>query len=82
MVVKINVSMPKELLEKFDEAAREARSSRSALLSQAVKHFLQEKEEEKLREKQQQAAKEIDRIRESVEPWDATAEVLKWRDLH
>jgi metal-responsive CopG/Arc/MetJ family transcriptional regulator len=82
MVVKINVSMPKELLEKFDEAAREARSSRSALLSQAVRRFLEEKEEEKLREKQRQAAKEIDRLRESVEPWDGTAEVLKWRDLH
>jgi metal-responsive CopG/Arc/MetJ family transcriptional regulator len=82
MVVKINVSMPKELLEKFDEAAREANSSRSALLSQAVKHFLEEKEEEKLKERQWQAAKEIDRLRESVAPWDGTAEVLKWRDLH
>jgi metal-responsive CopG/Arc/MetJ family transcriptional regulator len=82
MVVKINVSIPKELLEKFDKAAREARSSRSALLSRAVVHFLEEIEEEKAKERQQQAAKEIDRIRESVEPWDATAEVLKWRDLH
>jgi metal-responsive CopG/Arc/MetJ family transcriptional regulator len=81
-VVKINVSMSKELLEKLDEAARQARSSRSALLSQAVKHFLEEKEEEKLREQQRQAAKESDRIRESVEPWDATAEVLRWRKLH
>ena len=82
MVVKINVSMPKEILEKLDEAAREANSSRSALLSMAVKHFLEEKEEEKQLERRRQAAKEIDRIREQVQPWDATAEVLKWRDRH
>jgi metal-responsive CopG/Arc/MetJ family transcriptional regulator len=82
MVVKINVSIPKELLEKLDEAAREARSSRSALLSQAVQRFLEEKNEEKLKERQWQAAKEIDRIRETFGPWDGTAEVLKWRDLH
>lgn len=82
MVVKINVSMPKEILEKLDEAAREANSSRSALLSMAVKRFLEEKEEEKQLERRRQAAKEIDRIREQVQPWDATAEVLKWRDRH
>jgi metal-responsive CopG/Arc/MetJ family transcriptional regulator len=82
MVVKINVSMPEEVLEKLDEAAREAKSSRSALLAQAVKSFLAEKEAEKQRERQRQAAREIDRIRESVPPWDATAEVLKWRERH
>jgi metal-responsive CopG/Arc/MetJ family transcriptional regulator len=82
MVVKINVSMPEEILKKLDEAAHEANSSRSALLSQAVKRFLAEKEEMKKQELQRQAAKEIDRIRESVEPWDGTAEVLKWRESH
>ena len=49
--------MPEEILVKLDEAAHEANSSRSALLSQAVKHFLEEKEEEKKRERQRQAAK-------------------------
>jgi metal-responsive CopG/Arc/MetJ family transcriptional regulator len=78
MVVKIYVSMPEEVLEKLDEAAREAKSSRSALLSQAVKRFLEEKEAERKRESQLRAVKEIDRIWESVSPWDATAEVLKW----
>jgi|WetSurMetagenome_2_1015567.scaffolds.fasta_scaffold743205_2 metal-responsive CopG/Arc/MetJ family transcriptional regulator len=82
MVVKINMSMPEEGLEKLDEAARESKSSRSALLSQAVKTFLEEKEAEQKRERQITAVKEIDRIMESIPPWDATAEVLKWRDKH
>ena len=82
MVVKVNVSMPAEIIKKLDEAAREARSSRSALLTQAAILYLEAKENEKIQESQRQAARDIDRIRESVKPWDATAEVLKWRNLH
>jgi metal-responsive CopG/Arc/MetJ family transcriptional regulator len=82
MVVKVNVSFPEEILASLDEAAREAHSSRSALLSQAVKHFLDEKAEEKKLETRRRAAEEIDRIREEIGPWDGTAEILKWRDLH
>jgi metal-responsive CopG/Arc/MetJ family transcriptional regulator len=82
MVVKINVSISEELLARIDQAAREARSSRSALLSRAVEHFLEELAEKKKREAQIQAVKDIDRVREMYGPWDGTAEVLKWRDLH
>lgn len=82
MVVKINVSMPEEVLEKLDEAAREAHSSRSALLSQAARHFLEEKEEEKMKARRLQAAERIINIAEKIGPWDGTAEILKWRDQH
>lgn len=82
MVVKINVSFPAEMLEKLDEAAREAHTSRSAFLFQAVKHYLEEKEEEKQRERRRQAAERIMQIAEQIGPWDATAEVLKWRNKH
>jgi metal-responsive CopG/Arc/MetJ family transcriptional regulator len=81
-VVKINVSMSKELLEEFDEAAREANSSRSALLSQAVKRFLEEKAEKKKLERRLRAAERIIQIAEEIGPWDGTAEILKWRDRH
>jgi metal-responsive CopG/Arc/MetJ family transcriptional regulator len=82
MVVKINVSMPEEVLEKLDEAARETKSSRSALLSQAVKRFLEEKEAEKKRERQLSAADKMIKISEEIGPWDGTTEILKWRDRH
>jgi metal-responsive CopG/Arc/MetJ family transcriptional regulator len=82
MVVKINISIAEDVLEKLDQAAREAKTSRSAFLVQAVQHVLDEKEEEKLRERRLQAAREIDRIRETSAPWNGTAEVLKWRDRH
>jgi metal-responsive CopG/Arc/MetJ family transcriptional regulator len=82
MVVKINVSMPKELLEKLDEAAREANSSRSAFLSQAIKSFLEEKAEERKRQQRIEAVKSIRRLAEEIGPWDGTKEILKWRDSH
>ena len=82
MVVKVNISMPADILKKLDEAAGEAKSSRSALLTRAVKHFLEEKEEEKKRERRLKAADRIVRIAEKIGPWDGTAEILKWRDSH
>jgi len=82
MVVKINVSIAEEVLRQLDEEAREAKTSRSALLTRAAKYYLQERAKEKEQQRKSQAAQEIDRIRESVAPWDATAEVLKWREIH
>ncbi len=82
MVIKINVSVSEEVLGELDKAAREAKTSRSAFLTEAVKHFLSEKRAAKESENRLRAAREIDRIREKAAPWDATAEVLKWRDQH
>jgi len=82
MVVKINVSISKDMLERLDDAARSSNTSRSALLSQAVKHYLEEREAEKQRKQQLQAVKTIDRVREEFGPWDGTAEVIKWRSRH
>jgi metal-responsive CopG/Arc/MetJ family transcriptional regulator len=82
MVMKINVSISKETLEELDAAAREANASRSSFMTEAVKHFLEEKKEVKLRERRRQAAERITQIAEEIGPWDATAEVLKWRDRH
>jgi metal-responsive CopG/Arc/MetJ family transcriptional regulator len=82
MVVKINVSIREELLEKLDKAAEEAKSSRSALLAEAIERLLREKEECKDLAKRRRAAGRIDQLREKFGPWDGTAEVLKWRDLH
>jgi metal-responsive CopG/Arc/MetJ family transcriptional regulator len=82
MVVKINVSMPEDILEKLDEAASEVNSSRSALLTRAVKLYLEEKEKEKKREIRLKAADKIIGIAEKIGPWDGTTEILKWRDRH
>jgi metal-responsive CopG/Arc/MetJ family transcriptional regulator len=80
MVVKVNVSLPEDVLRELDAAARQSRTSRSGFLVQAVKHYLEEKEEEHRRKRRQQAADSIRRIAEEIGPWDGASEILKWRD--
>jgi metal-responsive CopG/Arc/MetJ family transcriptional regulator len=82
MVMKINISIRKEILEKLDNAASEANSSRSALMTQAVLHYLEEKEKEKIRLQRQEAIQSIRNIAKKLGPWDGTEEILKWRDSH
>ncbi|HAW58630.1 MAG TPA: hypothetical protein DCX03_06405 [Bacteroidales bacterium] len=82
MVVKVNVSVSQEILDKLDRAARESHTSRSAFLAQAVEHYLKEKERENTEKLQREAARRIDRLREEFGVWDGTAEVLKWRRQH
>jgi metal-responsive CopG/Arc/MetJ family transcriptional regulator len=82
MVVKINVSIPKDVLEELDKAASVAKASRSAFLTEAVKHYIEEKEALRQLELRRKAAKTIDRIREKAPAWDATSELLKWREKH
>jgi metal-responsive CopG/Arc/MetJ family transcriptional regulator len=74
--------MSKDVLDRLDEAAQEAGRSRSALLSEAVKAFLDEKEERQRLEQRRKAARRITQIADEIGPWDATAEVTKWRESH
>ena len=80
--MKINISIEKEVLEELDTAARNENTSRSAFMTEAVRHFLEEKKEVKRKERRRQAAKDIDRIREQAEPWDASGEIIGWREKH
>lgn len=79
-MTKVNVSISDDVLRELDRAAREAHSSRSAFLTEAVKHYLEEKEEEKQTERRSQAAATIRQIAEELGPWDGTKEILRWRD--
>jgi metal-responsive CopG/Arc/MetJ family transcriptional regulator len=80
--VKINISISEEVLDKLDEAAREAKITRSAFLVRAVEHFLEEKRQEQVRAQRQQAVRSIRKVAEKIGPWNGTAEILKWRDSH
>ncbi|MDP2936091.1 MAG: type II toxin-antitoxin system HicB family antitoxin [Dehalococcoidia bacterium] len=82
MVVKINVSLPEEVLERIDLAARESRATRSAFLVQAAERYLAEQEEERRQRRRREAAERILKLADELGPWDGTAEVLKWRDRH
>lgn len=82
MVVKVNISISEEILKELDKTAREENTSRSAFMAEAVKHFLEEKRQKKEKERRLRAAERIIQIAEEIGPWNATGEVLKWRDRH
>jgi metal-responsive CopG/Arc/MetJ family transcriptional regulator len=82
LIVKVNVSLPQEILQELDRAARENHTSRSAFLAQATRHYLQEKEEEKRKKRRINAAETIRSIAEKLGEWDAVGELLKSRDSH
>ena len=81
-MAKVNVSLPEDVLESLDKAARQARTSRSAFLAEAVAHYIVEKEEEVKKRKQKAAAAQMDRLRDKYGGWGGTAEGLKWREKH
>jgi metal-responsive CopG/Arc/MetJ family transcriptional regulator len=82
LVVKINVSISKEVLEEVDQAARESKTSRSSFLTLAVLHFLEERKEARQRERRRKAAVRIVQIADKIGPWNATEELLGWRNKH
>jgi metal-responsive CopG/Arc/MetJ family transcriptional regulator len=78
-MVKINVSIDEDVLKELDAVAHEANISRSALLAQAVKNYLAEKEMTKKRKKRRQAVQSIRKLAGEIGDWDGTAEILKRR---
>lgn len=82
MVVKINVSVPEDILEQIDSASEDAHTSRSAFLVLAAKRYIEDQQAAISLKRRKKAADRIDRFRKKFGNWDATAEVLKWRQLH
>ena len=63
-MTKVNVSFSQEIPRELDKATHEANTSRSAFLALAVRHYLEERDEQQQRERGKQAAATMDRIRE------------------
>ncbi len=82
MVAKINVSLPENVLEKLDAAAREAHATRSAFLVQAIECYLAQQKEEARNQRRREAVERMFRLADELGPWAGTTEVLKWRDRH
>ena len=83
-MVRINVMLSDENIEKIDTIAKEEKKSRSKLLREAAEMFIAEYERakaEKLRKKKfMQAIKAQDGLRDKAGEWDGVSEVRKWRE--
>lgn len=82
--VRINVTLPEEELKKVDAFAQKEGDTRSGLILQALRFFMEEKEreerEEERRTSMMKAASDIRKLREKSGDWNGVAEIRKWRD--
>ena len=83
--VKINITLPEEELREVDTFIQKQGDTRSGLIQQALRFFIEQKERER-REKEKQkgmmeAASEIKQLREKSGDWDGVAEIRRWREI-
>jgi metal-responsive CopG/Arc/MetJ family transcriptional regulator len=82
--VKINITLPEEELEEVDAFVQRQGETRSGVVQQALRSFIEQKErdeeERKRREEMIKAISGIKQLREKSGEWDGVSEIRKWRE--
>lgn len=83
-MARVNIIVPNELLDAIDQAAAEDNLSRSGLLQEAARAYLERRREARVaaerRARMEKAAMEMDRLAEKFGRWDGVEMVRKFRD--
>ena len=77
-MVKINITLTEEELREIDAFVQKQGNTRSGLIQQSLRFFIEQKEKEK-REGMIKAALEINQLSKRSGKWDGVAEIRKWR---
>lgn len=84
VMAKINISLPREILEEIDKLSREENMTRSELLRKAFKTYIEVlAEKKKEQKKQKEIEKSIrlqDEIRDTIGHMDLIKDLRKWRE--
>jgi len=82
--VKINITLPEDELSRIDKYVKQERTTRSGLILQALRTYIEAKEEEAEERVRrlaiQRASSDIRKLRAKAGKWDGVAEIRKWRD--
>jgi len=82
--MKINITLPEDELSRIDKYVQQERTTRSGLILQALRTYIEGKEEEAEERGRrlaiQRASSDIRKLRAKVGKWDGVAEIRKWRD--
>ena len=82
--VKINITLPEEELREVDAFIQKQGSTRSGLIQQALRFYIEQQEKEERekekREEMRKAVLEMNQLREKSGEWDGVAEIRKWRE--
>ena len=73
--MKVMVSLPEDLLAEVDRVAKEEDRNRSELLREAVRLYLEVRRVRKAVAIQDALARQ-----DTLEDWDSTAEIRRWRE--
>ena len=83
-MARVNVIIPDRLLETLDKAASDEKLSRSGLIQEATRRYLEERrlEQEALdrRRKMDRAASKMDRLAKKFGKWNGVKIVRQFRD--
>jgi len=82
--VRINITLPEDELREVDAFIQKQGDTRSGLIQQALRFFIEQKERERIEKEKQkgmmEAASEIKQLREKSGDWDGVAEIRRWRE--
>lgn len=83
--VKVMISIPEEFLNEIDKVAKEENRSRSELLREAAKLYFKVRETSQTPGQDARVQKAVaiqDALahHDTLEDWDSTTEIRKWRD--
>lgn len=83
-MIRINAILPGDIIEKLDDIAKKGNKSRSMLLREMAKNFIEEYqhklEEKQRREHRKHAIAIQDKLRNKAGKWDGVSEIRKWRE--
>lgn len=83
-MAKVNISIPREILEEIDKLSKEKKMTRSELLRTAFKTYLEVLADKKIDKKKQKSIERAiqtqDKIRNEIGDMDLIQELRKWRN--
>jgi len=83
-MARVNIIIPDQLLGTLDKEAEEESISRSGLIQEAIRRYLEERrleqEAEARQKKMEQAASKMDRLAEKFGKWDGVGIIRQFRD--
>ncbi len=83
--IKINITLPEEELREVDAFIQRQGPTRSGLIQQALRFFIEQKEKEETEKEKREgmikAASQIKQLREKSGEWDGVAVIRKWREV-
>ena len=83
-MARVNIMIPETMLEEVDQAAEEDNLSRSGLIQEAARRYLEtrriEREAAERKQRMEKAAANMDKLADKFGKWDGVGTIRQFRD--